>query len=126
MPNLTPSETLRAAAARLRELAERANPGPWRFDDSDADFQPCVKGMRAEWIAECGPVDSITAPGARGDHDAHWIATMSPAVAEPLAREMEMHATWIACVEGDPTRYSYTVGRAEYMLIFAASILEVR
>lgn len=72
MPDLSPAETLRAAAVRLRAGS------------------PLV----------------------------------DPLVAEPIAREMEMHATWIDLVRTDPLRHARVIGCAEYMLALARSILE--
>lgn len=124
MPDLSPSETLRAAAAKLREMAEKATPGPWRYTDEDARYNPCVMAGRDEWVAECGPADSLRAPGARGEHDARWLVVMSPAVAEPLAAELEAHAVAIEITEerGDPS--AVVMHRAAYMLAFARCILE--
>jgi hypothetical protein len=65
-----PWEVIRAAADRLVELAGQATVGPWH--------------------GFAGEVSSVPPPGhervcsvsLRGDQ--HWIATLSPAVAEPL------------------------------------------
>jgi hypothetical protein len=59
---MTEAEELRAAAAKLRETAANASPGPW----SAQDF-----AFR------------------HGLADAAWIALMDPAVAEPLAAWLE-------------------------------------
>lgn len=108
MPDLTPSETLRAAAARLRELANAATPGPWRtaaLRDDDPAY-----GMDVEPSVAVGNDSS----GACDLADATWIATMSPSVAEPLAAWLE---TEIELDEPDGPLFSAA-------LAFARTILE--
>lgn len=58
---MTPSEELRAAAAKVRELAAAATPGPWRQHDPWDQRRNC-------WS------------------DAAWMAFMSPVAAAAVAR----------------------------------------
>lgn len=117
----TPSETLRAAAVRLRELAAKATDGPWYWNGSQVDVEPTTRGTYV--VGDGQQEEDVVTP-----EDGAWIATMSPVVAEPLARELELHATWIGSIEDgartDSMGYAYAVKRAEHMLAFARSILE--
>lgn len=63
------SETLKAAAAKLRNTAEKADPGPWR-----PGFEGAVWGRTTALVCEGFDAD-----------DAQWIAMMHPGLAEPLA-----------------------------------------
>jgi hypothetical protein len=113
---MTPAETLRAAAERLRELAKDATPGPWRFELRPlAGVNPSVE--EAWVVGPLGEDVSGTIEVARGyaheaddadgpwlvEPDGRWIAALSPAVAEPLAAWLEQRSTWCAqCVHDDP------------------------
>jgi len=68
MSTEAPWEVIRAAADRLESLAARTSQSPW------ADY---VNGI--VWSADGDPVVSELTP-----RDGEWIATVSPAVAEPL------------------------------------------
>ena len=124
MPDLSPSETLRAAAARLRELAEKAPRGPWLVDmwgdvaSADSYAPGAREHHKAIW-SEFGDVEIQYAPGVKD-----WLTAMSPAVAEPLARELELAATWIGPPEQQNCMgYAWAVKRSEHMLAFARTIL---
>ena len=97
----TPAETLRAAAALLRERASKATVGPWNYCRIDGrDDTP----ERAEVFA--GPVDEhgyLTGcvafwveedeSGLRLSHeDGDWLHAMHPGVGEPLAAALEFAA----------------------------------
>ncbi len=69
MTSLSPSEELRSAAQKLRDVAKKADPGPWR---------PGFEG--AVWRS----VDALLCESF-DENDAQWIAMMSPLLAEPLA-----------------------------------------
>jgi hypothetical protein len=121
----TPSETLRAAAARLRALAEAATPPPWRtvaLRDDDPAY-----GLDVEPGVAVGNDSS----GACELPDATWIATMNPAVAEPLAAWLERDADavkWTLQASRRGMDEPYTAGyiRKQFAapLAFARTILE--
>ncbi|MER7077924.1 hypothetical protein SAMN02982929_07202 [Saccharopolyspora kobensis] len=79
---MTPAEELRQAAAKMRKLGAGAISGPWRRGDDKTQLV----------------FDSLGASVAGvhwGDDTAEWIATMSPAIAEPLAELLEgVAARW--------------------------------
>lgn len=80
----SPSATLLAAADRIRDLAAKAQSGPWGWTDygdnaavgrdQPADGTP-VGTIAVVWKTELNPT-----PAA----DARWIAALSPALAGPL------------------------------------------
>lgn len=117
----TPSETLRAAAARLRALAAKATPGPWSsLDDGDRLIHV---------IGEHGDFEYVVDEPISNSSNAAWIAALSPVVAEPLARELEMHFVMLRTIEdldGDRASMGHALAaeRAGHMLAFACSILE--
>lgn len=67
---MTPADELRQAAATLRDLAGKATPGEWKVNDL---FGDSVMGIAYDM----------------GEDDAVWVATMNPAVAEPLAKLLD-------------------------------------
>ncbi|QUH01410.1 hypothetical protein HUO13_11860 [Saccharopolyspora erythraea] len=87
-----PAEELRQAAATLRELAAKAKPGPWTVDDNgDVHASERLPGSehRTAYAYETNVSihdSEYGDPGIADEADARWIATFSPAVAEPLAR----------------------------------------
>ena len=94
MPD-TPADTLRAAAARIREHAAAASPGPWMIRTGQpwlADRvvfgqSMCMPGR----IAQVCNVDY----GQNHGPDAAWIALMHPGVGELIADWLESAArTW--------------------------------
>lgn len=78
------AETLRRAAALMRERAEAATPGPWATGRSSDDMPAFVR--KPGWWVIASRTD---------DGDAHHIASWQPlvalAVAEWLDHEAEMH-----------------------------------
>ena len=83
---MTPSAELRAAAARIREVAGKATPGPWvslgRGDRivRDPEFTPVALDYVVDEPLEANP--------ANGDH----IALFDPIVAELVAEWLENEA----------------------------------
>ena len=77
MADLSPVETLQAAAAKLRELVKKATPGPWTAH-SDGLVWPERMG------------DPVS--GSTEQEDAEWIAFAHPGVAEPLADWLDAQA----------------------------------
>ena len=115
MADLSPVETLRAAAARLRALATNATPGPWEREwaFSTHFVVPSTAGNVA--------ADNVSRLKRHQRGDAEWIALMHPGVAEPLADWLEREAedlawhiaAWdhphkdgsmVGCASGDPVR----------------------
>lgn len=79
MPEPTPAETIRAAATRLREAAERATPTPWRVTE-DYDGRWFVEPVA---IMLADPDDPETWYDAQPD--AAYIALVNPVVGLALA-----------------------------------------
>jgi hypothetical protein len=112
MTDLTPSETLRAAAERLRAMAAKATDGPWRWNGSQVDVEPTTRGTYV--VGDGQQEDDVVTP-----EDGAWIATMSPVVAEPLAAWLEAEGSY---AETTLWERKGTIARAA--LAFARSILE--
>jgi hypothetical protein len=86
---MTPEATLKAAAAKLRETAAKATPGPWTAQE--VPDEAYVEIMAGTEVAVAHAVCEHAATwGAAADAD--WIALMSPALAEPLAAGLELTA----------------------------------
>jgi hypothetical protein len=91
MPD-TPADTLRAAAARIREHTIGATPGWWKANDDAyptavyaSEGTSVIDGAR--WGGEASVFDN--------DADARWIAMMHPDVGELIADWLESAArTW--------------------------------
>lgn len=90
METARPSAVLQQAAAKLREMAAAATPGSWsavndgglvavQSMDWDSDESYCVHAVAIDFH-----------PG-----DAVWVPALSPAIAEPLARQwLELDRVW--------------------------------
>lgn len=102
----SPVEELRTAAAKIRELASNATPGPWHIytDHEDDSFD-------LFWVhcEDHGPVTADMNEGGvcieRADDeggwpDAVWIALMSPVFAGPIAEWLEAVADKEALLGG--------------------------
>lgn len=96
---MTPTETLRAAAVRLREVAGAATPGPWRdsgvqgnrYSALVSDTMPTGRPTRGGWDDTEGyggylVGESIVAP------DRAYIALMHPLVGLALAEWLDVVA----------------------------------
>jgi hypothetical protein len=83
---MKPAEELRAAAAKLRELADLATGEPWRYEPGPP---------RAEVIAENGGWIICTSLHIEDD-DLRWIALMGPDNTPGVAALLEHYAK---CVE---------------------------
>ena len=79
-----PVALLKLAARRVREYGAAATPGPWQSRDGGmhmyGDFGWYVSGP-----AGTPEFDDSEA----GKADADWVALMSPAIAEPLAKVLD-------------------------------------
>lgn len=124
-PTVTPAQGLRAAAAKVREMAAGTTAGPWFT--SDCELYP-------RWIISGGPSegDSIYATEvARSYHDDdglqvkdadwRWMAFASPLLAEPLAAWLDACAddadgmapgAWNTCDEPSSVRHALKVASA--------------
>lgn len=91
---MTPSETLTAAADRVRDLAAASTPGPWRVVDTDfagydadagkpgpPDYAYLNNVSNAWFGKSCGCCTEGTIPPGT----ARWIAALSPAIACDLS-----------------------------------------
>lgn len=79
-----PADRLREAAAKVRETAGQATPGPWTFQAAAG----------SGWLVERQPPGDYAVAMAprsnpRRDYDAQWIALASPALAEHWAALLE-------------------------------------
>ena len=84
MTNQTPADELRAAAEKLRALADAATPGPWEQTGiGDYGWTVTTPGTH---VAETDDSD-------RGRADADWIAAMHPGVGLALADWLDLAAT---------------------------------
>lgn len=82
----TPADTLRRAAAKVRELAAEATQGEW-FDDAHFQgdgFVVMADGLRRAHLPKVRRDDIDDGNGSPAGNAA-WIAALNPAVAEPLA-----------------------------------------
>ena len=83
MGDLTPSETLLAAATLIRDTASKAaagHPAPWHIEPGSNDW----------WYVGTPAPHLVTS--ATREPVAAWIALMSPDKAEPLAAWLELEA----------------------------------
>jgi hypothetical protein len=85
-----PSQELREAAKLMRERAEAATPGPWQH--MCLGSEGCLVLRKTGTIRERGRgrVARFGQKEWKADHaEAEFVASMSPAVALPLARWLE-------------------------------------
>lgn len=103
---------LRRAAAKLRETASEAAPGPWAVGGETGNFPDLV-----------GPVGGHARIEACVE-DAPWIALASPALAEPLAAWLEHDADMLdAFVNRDKVPLSNALPVVEHALTVARAVL---
>ena len=81
------AELLREAAAKMRELAEGATPGPWEWDDKHYGIFPGPQ------VDGCCEGDGFIHHSADAKHIAAWHPGVALAVADWLDREAEL-ADW--------------------------------
>jgi len=80
---MSSSDQLKRAAAKLREAAAKATPGPWEFvPDLYGD-----RGAITSTAVAVGGWDTliIDVPNDSESPAAEWIALASPVIAEPIA-----------------------------------------
>jgi hypothetical protein len=106
------ADLLRRAAAKLREHAEAATPGPWNADPSEIYGETI-----ATWVAE-----SLNGnlPDA-GEANSRYIALMHPPVALALADLLDYSARWFEAAEKDG--YEYDEGEALPIIALARAVL---
>lgn len=116
---MTTADTLRAAAARLREVAEAATPGPWFEDDlyqtvtgsgftSARDAYDRDREVNSDvWVIPESMDSGVSGPNLT------YIATMSPPVAFALADWLDdIASVWSGDVhdlDGDPLDFAEAV-----------------
>jgi len=94
----SPAETLRSAAALLRERTSKATPGPWRVSFIDGVLP--VVDSAARFVAE-PPQEVGGADAGRGRADADYIALMDPLAGAALADLFESFAACECGPDGD-------------------------
>jgi len=109
------ADLLRRAAAKIRETAQAATPGPWVVDH-DADAQIAFPGRQShkenvlpEVVSYQG-IDGGISSASNVDHIALW----SPDVAELVARVLDESAGW--CEMYDDPGEAERVLHAEFAL----------
>ncbi|MFG3311834.1 hypothetical protein ACGF0C_07720 [Streptomyces albidoflavus] len=90
---MTPAEELRAAAERLRELADAAHGSPW----AAIEIPRPGCDLPAWWVESDhqdpdGSTSATVADCPWGEADAQYIAAMQPALARALANWLETEA----------------------------------
>ncbi|GII84562.1 hypothetical protein Ssi03_25520 [Sphaerisporangium siamense] len=97
---MTPAEELRAAAARLRERAEQATPGPWSVGNDDVIGLGIEQTGRGSFTYDA-QIARVLEDYERDEEnygnrelgttegDARWMALVHPGLAEPLAAWLE-------------------------------------
>ncbi|MCK2144864.1 hypothetical protein MWG58_28905 [Streptomyces sp. WAC00276] len=90
---MTPADTLRAAAEKLRALADAAHGSPW----AAVEIPRPGYDLPAWWVESDhqdpdGSTSATVADCPWGEADAHYIAAMHPGVATALAKWLEAEA----------------------------------
>lgn len=96
---MTPAEELRAAAAKLREMAAVATPGPWTLVKNIQEHTS--SHMQSTW-SRPGKTQAVKA----SQHDDYaWVVLLGPDKAELLAvwLETEAHCLGVGEVVGEKT-----------------------
>jgi hypothetical protein len=102
MPEPTPAEELRTAAATLREHATDATKGPWWSEDTS----PAQWGDNPDAKVACADGTlAVLCPEWNGPFNAAWIALMDPTVGIALADWLDAVAAEMTAVDG--TEYAY-------------------
>jgi len=110
----TPAETIRAAATRLREAAEKAMPGPWTSNVSHERTDISDPNVPEEyWTAEVFPLEadgeSIYWTALEDPSDtAAYIALVSPVVGLALA-------DWLDLTAETPAFDAFAAGRKSHV-----------
>lgn len=88
---MTPAETLRAAAAKVRDTASRATPGPWQIDP---EFSDMVTSQEPNWNGNPTVIASDLHDGeVSGDwNNVAWVALASPEIAKHIADWLDAEA----------------------------------
>ncbi len=88
---MTSADELRAAATKLRTLAEGATPGPWTRDYNYLTAEVPSGRPGGEVIGQMTP--SVVSLGTPDKANAAYVATMHPGVALALAKWLDAAAT---------------------------------
>ena len=106
---MSPAEELRAAAARIREVADKATPGPWlNLDRGDRIVTEPDSAGEFEYVVD-EPLDSNP---DNGEHIAMWHPSVALLVAEVFDK-------WAGIGELDPDLL-YRVGGQETLAVARA------
>jgi len=105
---MTPAAECRAAASKLRELAQRATPGPWRLGNwaalvADRKHPDRMVGGGREWddaYGGCLVAESLMRP------DREYFAAMHPLVGLALAGLLDEVAENRLTVRTSPAGYT--------------------
>lgn len=91
------AETLRRAAAKIRETAQAATPGPWWAN-------PIASEAEVDVYAGTGTSEDIAVADGAYRADAEHIATWSPDVAELVAETLELasYDVWYPVSNDEP------------------------
>ena len=110
-PMTNPTETLRAAATLLREMAQGATPGPWRIDGRRVVYE------RDGWSEMVTPILHISA-------DATFIATLDPTFAVLVADWLDA-AVWFLERSHSASKWSRAVTerRLRHQMLIARHVL---
>ena len=109
MPDLTPAETLRAAASLMRERAEKATPGPWRAQSLRCGDVVVEQAGGPHLVADmpaCGEHPGVRVP------DADFIAGMHPAVALAVADWLDRFSDRSYCYGPAEFDHALAIARA--------------
>lgn len=99
MTETTGAETLRRAAALMRERAEAATPGPWLVEDDEIEFNVLVDegGPGVMYVAR-----QFNQGHSEGERDAEHVASWHPDVALAVADWLDIAAIVVERT-GEPT-----------------------
>ncbi|TYB50253.1 hypothetical protein FXF51_56865 [Nonomuraea sp. PA05] len=122
---------LRPAAARLREAARKATPGPWTAEHPSWAGENAVlsTALNGHAVAVCG--EETKGADHPASADAAWIALASPLLAEPLAALLEHFAAKyerLTEVFGDPPSgpaHRLAAGKPELSVDFALAVARI-
>lgn len=118
---MSSSDQLKRAAAKLRETAAKATPGPWQFvPDLYGDRGAITSASPA---AEGWDTLIIDVPNDSEQPAAEWIALVSPALAEPLAVVLEEAARRYEWFVESGAKPEHAAPTMEYELAVARALL---
>lgn len=122
---VTPAETLAAAAEKLKRLASDATPGPWEADYFDISQHwrigyDEVTSDEVDCMAYCYGGSS---KGLRRTEDANYIATMNPAVGLALAEVLAAEGARLTALRDAGMSFFARTNPNPHLLALATEIL---